>query len=174
MLRLIAIILLLVTVSKAVGQDSSRNVSYHFGFTANYVGPKSPEFALPVGFGSTVTATLNKFQRFKPTIELNAVGFPEYVIHLTNNSTNEDSKYAYGVYTLLVGTKLKIHKAVKFSLTSGPAFNSREDAWRLSMEPSIELNTKRDKILIQLYYLNMFNSQIMNGYTGVAILFKFR
>lgn len=173
MLRLITAILLLPIITDSFGQDSSKLMSYHLGFNFNYVGPKSPDFALPVGIGIGVTATLNKSEKVKPTIELSAVGFPEFVLNFSNND-NDNSKYAYGVYNLLVGAKVHIYKLVGISLTTGPSLNSRENALLLGVKPSIELSAKHDKVLINLYYLNIVNSEIMNGYTGMAFLFKLR
>ncbi len=65
MLRLITAILLLPIMTNSFGQDSSKLMSYHLGFNLNYVGPKSPDFTLPVGIGIGVTATLNKSERIK-------------------------------------------------------------------------------------------------------------
>jgi hypothetical protein len=146
-------------------------MSYHLGFNFNYVGPKSPDFALPAGIGIGVTATLNKSEKIKPTIELSAVGFPEFVLNFSNNDP-DNSKYAYGVFNLLVGTKVHVYKIARISLTTGPSFNSRENALLLGVKPSIELSTRKEKALIHLYYLNIINSEIMNGYMGMAFFFK--
>lgn len=174
MLKFVTIIFFLLVVTKIEGQDSSRLINYHIGFHFNYAGEKSPDFVLPFGFGIGTSATLDKFIRVKPTIELSAVGFPEYVIHLTNNSDPDDSKYAYGLFTLLAGAKFKLNRLAKICLTTGPSFNSREDALLLGVKPSLELNTKKDKVLLGLYYLNIINSKILKGYTGIAVSVKIR
>ena len=57
-------------------------MSYHAGLTANYTGERTPDFSLPVGFGVSTSMTLNKPAGFQPTIELAAVGFPEYVFQI--------------------------------------------------------------------------------------------
>jgi hypothetical protein len=173
MLRLITAILLLPIMTNAFGQGSSKLMSYHLGFNLDYTGPKGPDFALPVGIGLGVGATLNKSDIIRPTIELSAVGFPEFVLNFSNND-NDNSKYAYGVYNLLVGTKVHVYKLARISLTTGPSFNSRENALLLGVKPSVELSAKKDKLLIHLYYLNIVNSEITNGYIGMAVLFKFR
>jgi len=134
-------------MTNTFGQDSSKLMSYHLGFNFNYVGSKSPDFALPGGIGIGVTGTLNKFEKFKPTIELSAVGFPEFVLNFSGNDS-DNSKYAYGVYNLLVGTKIHVYKIARISLTTGPSFNSRENALLLGVKTSIELSAKKDKVLI--------------------------
>jgi hypothetical protein len=174
MQRLIPIILSLLVVTKSFGQDSSPFMSYHLGFNINYIGGEKPDFVLPVGFGIGITGTLNKLKILKPTFELSAVAFPEYVIHFNGNNNSDDSKYAIGVYNLLVGAKCKLNHLAKLSLTVGPSYNSRGNEWLPGVKPAFELNSKNDKILVQLYYLKIINSEVMNGFTGLAVLFKIR
>jgi hypothetical protein len=174
MIRLMVIILLALIVKKSIGQDSSRLISYHLAINVNYAGEKSPDHTLPIGGGIGTTVTLNKFSKFKPTIELNAAGFPEYAIHLTNNNTRDDSKYAYGIFNLLAGTKYKLNSLVKVSLTAGPSLNSIEKRLQMAARSSLELNIRKDKTMVQLYYFRVLHSEIINGYIGVAILFKIR
>ena len=174
MRNLVPIILFLFILTKTFGQDSSRSVSYDAGVNLNYTGVKSPDFTLPVGAGVTVTATLDKFSKLKPAIELNAVGFPEYELTFNNTNNGAGTEHAYGIFNLLIGTKYKLSRLSKISLMTGPSLNTVENKLQVGLRPSFEFNFKSDKFTLQLYYLKIFNSGIINGYAGTAILFKIR
>jgi hypothetical protein len=174
MLRRLLLCLLLFSATKALGQDTSRLFIYHVGLNLTYVGDKAPDFTFPFGAGISLTSTLNKFSRFKPTIEASIVAFPEFVIHIFGSSNNDNSEYSYEVYNLLVGTKYKLNNLIKIALTTGPTLNSVENKLQAGIKSSIEINSKYDRFLAQLYYLRITNSDLINGYTGISLAFRIR
>lgn len=174
MIRFVVVSLLVSIATKSIGQDSSRLISYQMGINFCYAGQNVPDFTFPFGFGIGTAVTFNKFSNFKPTIELTAAGFPEYAIRLSNNNNRGHSKNSYGLYNFLAGTKYKLNTIIKVSLMAGPSLNSIEKALQLGVRPSLELNTKKEKIIVQLYYFNALHSIVINDCIGMAILFKIR
>jgi hypothetical protein len=170
----ILILLLLISTKNTPAQDSTKLFSYHFGPVFSYAGEKSPGFTLPFGAGLSMTATYNKYPTLRPVVELNAMGFPEFVLHLFNNSNDDDPHNGYGVYNLLIGAKLKLHKNIRVLFATGPSVNSIESRLQAGIKPGLELNTRKDNVLFNVYFLKVISSEISNGYTGMAILFRLR
>ena len=167
MLRIITIVLFLLVMSKTFGQKPSGLFHYYAGINFNYAGNPIPDFTFPIGFGINLTVTLNNFSKIEPAIELNVIGFPEYIIP-------DDPGYAYGSYNFLAGAKYKVDKFIRVSLTAGPLINSNEKILRSGVKPSLEISTKNEKLVTELYYFKIIDSKIINGYIGAALLFKIR
>jgi hypothetical protein len=166
MLKLLIFIIGMFIGAQSFGQDSSKLWKFELGINLNYSGNKIPDFISPFGMGIGAIATLNKFENIKPTIELNVIGFPEFVI-----GSSYENHASFTMATLLIGTKYMFNKRFGASITIGPSTNSIE-SFNLAVKPSIEIHTKNNKISFQLYYTKLINSQAVNGYAGLAILFK--
>ena len=173
LLRFIIIIVSLSVSAKTFGQDNTKLMRYYWGINYNYPGERSRSLFFPIDIGTSVSATLNRFIKLKPTVELSAAGFPEHVLRLTNNNSN-DATHSYGVYSFLVGTKYKLKKLLNVAVTTGPVYNSGEYALLWGIKPLVEYNTKNDIFLVHLYYLKILNSQIINGYTGIGVMLNIR
>ena len=65
------------------------------------------------------------------------------------------------------------NKRLGAAFTAGPSTSSIESL-KLMVKPSLEVHTKKDKISFQLYYSKLINSHAIDGYSGIAILFKIR
>ena len=157
--------------AKVFGQQQNRLIHYHLGFNITYV-KNYPDFTLPVGIGIIGTATLDKFAKLKPTLELNAIGFPEF--KLFGNNSRDEQHYDYGIYTFLLGAKFKLTNFFRISLIMGPTFISTDEKLTWGFKPAIELNPGRDKFLIHLYYLQLFGSSNIENVIGTSFLFKLR
>ena len=173
MLRYIIIIISLSVLTKTFGQDNAKIMSYRLGINYDYSSGRSSDFSFPIGIGGCISATLNKFVKLKPTVELSAVAFPEYVLHLAGNNS-DDANNSYGVYSFLVGTKYKLKRLLSVAVTTGPVYNSGEYGLLWGIKPLVEYNTKNDVFTVHLYYLKILNSQIIHGYTGIGVMLKIR
>ena len=80
MLKLLMIVTGLFIGSELLAQDSSRLWKYELGVSLNYSGNEIPDFTFPVGLVIDAVGTINNFAKIKPTVELNVIGFPEFVL----------------------------------------------------------------------------------------------
>ena len=166
MLKFLIFIIGMFIGAQSFGQDSSKLWKFELGINLNYSGNKIPDFISPFGIGIGAVATLNKFEKIKPTIELNVIGFPEFVL-----GRSYENHAAFTMATLLIGTKYMFNKRFGAAITAGPSTNSIEN-FKLAVKPSMEIHTKNNKVSFQLYYSKLINSQAIDGYGGLAILFK--
>ncbi|HEY0059064.1 MAG TPA: hypothetical protein VGB56_08000 [Flavisolibacter sp.] len=85
---------------------------------------------------------------------------------MANTNDPDDSEYAYGVHSLLVGTKYKVNRMANILLTTVASLNSLDNNMKLGLKPSFEINTTNKKSGAQVYYLKCIGSEAIRASVG--------
>jgi hypothetical protein len=165
-----AAILLCLICLKSSAQDSSKLIHYYIGGDV-VAGITNPMLLIP-GIGISLHAVSNNHKVLKPVIEITANGFTE-IIPFNNNPP------AYGIYSLLAGTKYKFSNTLKMFFLLGGAYIENDNIeipgynnLYFSIKPGIEINNRKDKFALQAYMQHIFTNQTLKGFYGISVIFR--